>query len=214
MAFVRGVSARAMAAGSALNVIGSMSTNTGVAPTRLTDPAVAKNENVGVITSSPGPMPSAMSTASSASVPDETVTASATPSMAANSASIASTSGPRMKRWLSHTRVMAARISSRMGAYCAVRSRSGTLMAVAGEAGGFTITTPRLYPPALDGGPRFALAFPPADRLALVELLLALRQRDRELDPALLEIHPQRDDRQALFRRLAEQLVEFGLIQQ
>ena len=49
-----------------------MSTNTGVAPSRLTQPAVAKNEYVGVMTSSPGPMPSAISATSSASVPDET----------------------------------------------------------------------------------------------------------------------------------------------
>ena len=47
IARVRGVMARAIASGSALNVTGSISTNTGVAPTRLTHPAVAKNENVG-----------------------------------------------------------------------------------------------------------------------------------------------------------------------
>ena len=57
IALVRGVIARAMASGSTLNVTGSISTNTGVAPRRLTHPAVAKNENVGVMTSSPGPMP-------------------------------------------------------------------------------------------------------------------------------------------------------------
>ena len=46
MARVRGVTARATAAGSRLKVAGSMSTNTGVAPSRLTVPAVAKNEYV------------------------------------------------------------------------------------------------------------------------------------------------------------------------
>ena len=45
-----------------------------------------------------------------------------------SSRSSASTSAPRMKRWLSHTRVMAASTSSRSGAYCAVRSRRGTCM--------------------------------------------------------------------------------------
>ena len=54
-----------------LNVPGSMSTSTGLAPTRTTQPAVAKNEYVGVITSSPGPMSSAIRAASTASVPDD-----------------------------------------------------------------------------------------------------------------------------------------------
>ena len=71
IAVVRAVIAAATAAGSTLKVSGSMSTSTGVAPTRETQPAVAKNEKVGVITSSPGPIPSAISAASSASVPDE-----------------------------------------------------------------------------------------------------------------------------------------------
>ena len=52
-----------------------MSTSFGVAPTRETQPAVAKNENVGVMTSSPGPTPSAISATSSASVPDDRPTA-------------------------------------------------------------------------------------------------------------------------------------------
>jgi len=42
-------------------------------------PAVAKNENVGVMTSSPGPIPSAISVARIASVPDDIATASAAP---------------------------------------------------------------------------------------------------------------------------------------
>ena len=57
IALVRGVMARASAAGSRLNVAGSMSTRTGRAPRRTTEPAVAKNEYVEVTTSSPGPMP-------------------------------------------------------------------------------------------------------------------------------------------------------------
>jgi len=72
IARVRGEIARATAAESRLNVTGSMSTNTGVAPTRCTDPAVAKNENVGTMTSAPGPTPSAMSATISASVPEDT----------------------------------------------------------------------------------------------------------------------------------------------
>ena len=76
MARVRGVIAARTASGSRLQVTGSMSTSTGVAPSRAMHPAVAKNEYVLVMTSSPGPMPSAISTASSASVPDDTAIAS------------------------------------------------------------------------------------------------------------------------------------------
>ena len=49
-----------------------MSTNTGRAPSLAIEPAVAKNENGVVTTSSPAPTPSAINAASSASVPDET----------------------------------------------------------------------------------------------------------------------------------------------
>ena len=80
IAFVRGVIAAAACAGSMLKVAGSMSTSTGVAPTRTIAPAVAKNENVVVTTSSPALMPSAISASSSASVPDETAIACLTPS--------------------------------------------------------------------------------------------------------------------------------------
>ena len=62
MAFVRGVMAETTAAGSRLKVSRSLSTNTGRAPRRATHPAVAKNEYVLVTTSSPLPMPSAIST--------------------------------------------------------------------------------------------------------------------------------------------------------
>ena len=71
IARVRGVIAASAASGLMLNVSGSMSTSTGVAPSRATQPAVAKNEYVLVTTSSPGPMSSAMSAASTASVPDD-----------------------------------------------------------------------------------------------------------------------------------------------
>ena len=52
-----------------LNVFGSMSTNTGLAPTLWIVPAVAKKVNGVVMTSSPGPTSSALSASSSASVP-------------------------------------------------------------------------------------------------------------------------------------------------
>ncbi len=108
-----------------------MSTSTGVAPTRTTAPAVAKNEYVVVTTSSPALMSSAISASSSASVPDETAIAWRTSSIRASSSSSAVTSGPMMNRWLSQTRVIAARMSSRSGWYCPWRSSSGTFMDMA-----------------------------------------------------------------------------------
>jgi hypothetical protein len=56
-----------------------MSTKTGVAPTRAMQPAVAKNVNGVVMTSSPWPMPSAISATINASVPLETPIAFSTP---------------------------------------------------------------------------------------------------------------------------------------
>ena len=68
-----------------------------------------------MMTSSPGPMPSAISATSSASVPDDTPMACATPSWRASLALEARRlRRPRMKRWLSHTRVIAASTSSRI----------------------------------------------------------------------------------------------------
>ena len=64
--------AGSISAGSMLNVTGSMSTNTGVAPTLLIDSGVAKNVNGVVMTSSPGPIPSARKLITSASVPELT----------------------------------------------------------------------------------------------------------------------------------------------
>ena len=56
-----------------------MSTKTGLAPVRAMAPAVAKKVYGVVITSSPGPMPSAIRLTSRASLPEETVTAWAQP---------------------------------------------------------------------------------------------------------------------------------------
>ena len=55
-------------------VDGSTSTSFGVAPTQLTASAVAMNEFVGTMTSSPGPISSARSASEIASVPEETPT--------------------------------------------------------------------------------------------------------------------------------------------
>ncbi len=65
--------------GSMLNVSGSTSAKSGVAPHIETLDAVAKNVNAGTITESPGPMPAASSAAWSAAVPELTPTAWAAP---------------------------------------------------------------------------------------------------------------------------------------
>src|ERR1043165_2755203 len=144
------------------------------------------------MTSSPGPMPSAISASSSASVPDETLIACATPSCAASTASSASISGPMMKRWLSATRVIAARISSRSGWYWAWRSSSGTL-----------IGTFDILPAGLDRRPRCAVRLAALDGLALVVVLLALGQADGDLHASLrAEVEAHRNERHPLLHRL------------
>ena len=69
MALVFGVMAASIFAGSMHLVFGSQSTNTAVAPAIQIASAVAKKVFGCVMTSSPGPMPSAMSASQIASVP-------------------------------------------------------------------------------------------------------------------------------------------------
>src|SRR6266581_4203946 len=128
MARVRGVMAASTAAGSILNVSGSMSTNTGVPPALWIVPAVAKNVNGVVMTSSPGLKPSALRGRSSASVP----LAQAIPCVAweslASSPSSRGTAGPMTNCCDSMTACTAGRTSSLMARYCATRSSNGTFM--------------------------------------------------------------------------------------
>src|SRR5579872_642578 len=105
-----------------------MSTNTGVAPTRAMAPAVAKNEYGVVMTSSPGPMFSAMRHTIRASLPDETPIPWEQFEYSAILFSHSSTLGPRMKRCDSSTSATAASISGFMLAYCALRSSRGTFI--------------------------------------------------------------------------------------
>jgi hypothetical protein len=93
---VRGPTAAATAWGSALR-LASTSANTGRAPTRTIAPTVAKNDSGVVTISSPGPQPSAIAIASSASVPELVPTARATPVAAASARSKPSTSAPPTK---------------------------------------------------------------------------------------------------------------------
>ena len=127
-ALVRGVTAAATRSGRMLNVLGSISTNTGVAPTLWMVPAVAKNVKGLVITSSPGPMSSALSASNSASVPLAHPTANFVFDSPATAHSSSATGAPRMKAWSSTTGIIAATTASRMTACWARRSSKGTDM--------------------------------------------------------------------------------------
>ena len=99
--------AATMRSGSIVRRIGSMSANTGRAPVIMIARAVYAAESGAVITSSPGPMPSARNVSAMASVPLPTPTACAAPAAAANSASNASTSGPSTNQPRAITRSIA-----------------------------------------------------------------------------------------------------------
>src|SRR5689334_3959041 len=78
------------------------------------------------MTSSPGPIPSASSTSTSASVPLATPIVCRTPRYAAASSWKAAYSGPRMKAPDSRTLRKRSSSSGISGAYCALTSTSGT----------------------------------------------------------------------------------------
>jgi hypothetical protein len=117
MAFVRGVIAAAMSAGSIVYVCGSISTSTARAPVYWTAATVATNVKGTVITSSPGPTPAASSARCRPLVPELTATASPARQKLANSRSNAATSSPRMNCVLSSTRSTASSISALMLRY-------------------------------------------------------------------------------------------------
>src|SRR5215831_823273 len=102
--------ARLRLAGSMLNVASSTSANTGVAPSSATTSAVAQNVKEGQITASPGPMPFAISTSTSASVPLAQLMAWRAPQNVASSPSRTATSGPRMNWQCAVTRAIASSI--------------------------------------------------------------------------------------------------------
>src|SRR5919204_149264 len=126
IAFVRGVIAFATSSGTIVQVSGSMSTRTGVAPVPRIAPTVAKKVCETVTTSSLGPTPSAFSASSSAVVPLDTATHSPASQARANSCSNAAVSGPLMKSCRSRTRAIAAWISPSIERYWALRSTSGS----------------------------------------------------------------------------------------
>src|SRR5215212_6415851 len=130
MTFVRDVMAASMRCGSILNVRGSGSTGTGVAPALLTASQVAIYVLEGTTTSSPGPTSHARRIKCKASNPLLTPTQCCAPTYAANSCSNARTSLPRMYRPLASTRATAASSSCFSSAYGAVRSRNGIAASV------------------------------------------------------------------------------------
>ena len=88
--------ARASLSGSRLKVLGSMSTNTGVAPRRLITSAVAKKVKGVVKIASPGPTFSAIRAMSRESVPDAQPIQCLTPTNSASLFSNSLISGPIM----------------------------------------------------------------------------------------------------------------------
>src|SRR5438552_18456996 len=59
-----------------------------------------------------------------------------------------------------------------------------------------------------------AFGFALGDRLALVVVLLALRQPDLDLDLVPFEVHPERNERQPALGGLADQLADLGFVQE
>src|ERR1051325_1804198 len=129
IARVRGVISRAPASGSKFKSI-LTSANLGVAPASAMQLALARNELDAVMTSSPGPIPMALSARMSASVPELTPTACLLPHKAANSFSNKSVCSPRMNCPESITPATAVRISFRSGRCCRVRFMYGMRMTI------------------------------------------------------------------------------------
>src|SRR5919204_1979781 len=93
-AFVRGVIAASTDSVVTLYVCGSMSANTGVAPSYSAQFADATNEYGDVITSSPGPTPARRMQRWRPAVPDETAAQYAAPTASASAASKRGPVGP------------------------------------------------------------------------------------------------------------------------
>ena len=109
-----------------LNVAGSMSASTGVAPARRIALTEAKKLNGVVTTESPAPIPAPASASHSASVPDEQPSACFTPNCSAAARSNFATCSPRINCCVSSTCPSASISSPRNGSYCRFRSSIGT----------------------------------------------------------------------------------------
>ena len=128
MALVRGVIAASSLSRSMLRVPGSMSANTGVAPTSMMTLAVATQEIEVVITSSPGPMPAMRRAISMVQVPELKVRTGRPPKYSDSLASSSATFGPLViqpERSTSPTALMVA--SSMVGRE---KGRNGRLLLI------------------------------------------------------------------------------------
>ena len=127
MAFVLGPTFFSASAKLILKVCASTSTQTGTAPKRATDPAVAKKVNAGNKTSSPGPIPRAMSGKSKASVPEDTPIACFTFKNSAQDFSKASRRGPMIKAFDFITSLKVDSYAGAKASFCGPRSNNGTV---------------------------------------------------------------------------------------
>ena len=108
--------------GSIVKVSGSISVNTGAAPSTEAAPAVAANVKSGTMMASPGPIPQAIIASIRASEPLAHVTQCFRPTYPASLSSSSSTSRPRINADLLSTLWMRVSISSRRTSYCVFRS--------------------------------------------------------------------------------------------
>ena len=127
MAFVLGVIFDSISLTSMLNVSGSISTNTGVAPTMPIASVVATKVNATVITSSPAPISSALKAKCSASVPLFSVTAFFTSRNFAISSSKALQFLPKIYEPLLKTSTTSFSTSAPTVAYCLFESIIGII---------------------------------------------------------------------------------------
>ena len=114
IALVRGVMAASSLARSILRVTGSISANTGVAPTSIITLAVATHEIGVVMTSSPAPIPAMRRAISIVQVPELKVRTGRPPKYSDNCASKAWTFGPLVIQPERNTSPTAAMVASSM----------------------------------------------------------------------------------------------------
>ena len=114
IALVRGVMAASTLSRSILRVTGSISANTGVAPTSMITLAVATQEIGVVITSSPAPIPAMRKAISMVQVPELKVRTGRPPKYSDSCASKAATFGPLVIQPERRTSPTAAMVASSM----------------------------------------------------------------------------------------------------
>src|SRR5687767_12755102 len=95
------------------------------------------------------------------------------------------------------------------------RSRSMPRRPATKRARLLTEAAPATSPlPPFDCRARLPLGLAPLDGFALVVFLLALCEADRDLHAAILEVHPDGDERHPLLDGFADELQDFVAVQQ